>query len=73
MRSGFLLGRLVLLLLASTADGRFAGGLLMHDELGVAVLLVPLESREVGVLELVICLSGRGWSVKRHFTGKEGS
>lgn len=52
---GLLVSALALLLLAP-ADRRLARLLLVHDELGVALILVPLEAGKVGVLELVVGL-----------------
>lgn len=45
-----LLGDLVLLLvlLAAARGFLFSGPLLVHDELGIALLSVPLETSEVG-------------------------
>ena len=51
-----LFAALGLLLLAGPARRRVPRLLLMHDELRVALLAIPLEAREVGVLELVVCL-----------------
>jgi hypothetical protein len=54
---GVLLGRLVLLLLAAAAvGGRLPRGLLMDDEFRIAIVLVPLEAGEVGVLEFIVGL-----------------
>lgn len=53
-----LITALTLLLLAA-ADRCLARLLLVHDELGVALLFVPLETGEVRVLELVVGLCRR--------------
>lgn len=51
---GFLV-LLALLLLAGAYWG-FACGLLVHNEASVALLTVPLETSEVGLVELIISL-----------------
>jgi hypothetical protein len=50
-------GLLVLLLLAAAGGhaGSWGSGLVDY-EAGVALLWVPLEAHEVGLLELVVCL-----------------
>jgi hypothetical protein len=52
-----LFGRLVLLLLASAAGRCLTRSLLMDDEFGVELFLIPLEPSEVRVFELVGSLS----------------
>jgi len=52
----FLLSILILLLLPAAAGGGIPRGLLMDDEFRVAVLFVPFEAGEVGVVEFVVGL-----------------